>query len=261
MGKKGKRDKKAKAKVADNSHVGQPKCLKQILWERGWITKENENMSNVEALDMLMIMSDGPHILAHLAALVPEDFGGVTEDELSSRWSEVSRRIMHKGMLGKLTNEERINIAVQVRQERELLLSVAKNGGLDDSTDVEKMPSLQSKQQESVNYQKSTLVAEDEGEVAVSETKTTKKKKKKKMKKKKKKKKKEEVDSEKDFEDFCNEQEESLPPPQRSPQHPPQQKRYNSFSACLNAPESGADGMTNRERMRAMIESRGHIMM
>jgi hypothetical protein len=52
MGKKGKRDKKAKAKVADNSHVGQPKCLKQILWERGWITKENENLSKSS--------SDGP---------------------------------------------------------------------------------------------------------------------------------------------------------------------------------------------------------
>jgi hypothetical protein len=181
MGKKGKRNKKAKAKVADDSHVGQPKCLKQILWERGWIPKEKENMSNVEALDMLMIMSDGPHILAHLAALVPGDFGGVTEDELSSRWSEVSRRIKHRGMLGKLTNEERINIAVQVRQERELLLSVAR-GGLDDSTDVEKMPSLRSKQQESTKYQKSTLVTEDEGEVAVSENKTTKKKKKKKKK-------------------------------------------------------------------------------
>ena len=127
-------------------------------------------------------------------------------------------------------------------------------GGLDFSTDFKKMPSPRSKEQESsTKDQESTLVAEDEGEVAVSETKPTKKK------KKKKKKKKEEVDSEKDFEDFCNKQE--LPPPQRSPQHPPQEKRYNSFSACLNAPERGADGMTNRERMRELIESRGHIMM
>ena len=73
------------------------------------------------------------HILAHLAALVhalvPEDLGGVTEEEQSSRWSEVSRRIKHsRGKLGKLTDVERINIATQVRQERELQLSVGRVG-------------------------------------------------------------------------------------------------------------------------------------
>ena len=60
---------------------------------------------------------------------------------------------------------------------------------------------------------------------------------------------------------FCGEEAAAAAAAAAAALHGEGTRRYRSFRDCLNDPEQNDQGMTNRDKMRALIESRGGIMM